>query len=573
MLPADMGIDELRRRAEAWAADDPDPATRGEVRALLDAGDTEGLAARFARPLTFGTAGIRGPLGAGPARMNRAVVRRVTAGLATWLHAHGAAGGVVVGRDARHGSAAFAEEVVRVLAGAGIDVHPFTDPVPTPLVAFAVRHMGAAAGVQITASHNPPSDNGYKVYLAGGLPLLAPHDEDIAEASAAVTSLTALSVADADDPRVHAVPGDVRAAYLAAALGIAGAPASAGPLRLVVTPLHGVAGDLLTEALASAGFTDVTVVAEQARADPDFPTTPFPNPEEPGALDAALSLAAERHADLVLATDPDGDRIAVAIPDGNDWRALSGDETGCLLADHLLTRDAGDPRQPVVATTVVSSSLLERIAEAHGAAYTETLTGFKWLAPVAEQAEAAGQRFVLAYEQALGVMIGEAVRDKDGITAALAVATFAAGRKEAGATVADALDDLARRFGVHATAGRSIRLSDAGQAAAIIDRLRHQTPIEVAGSAVTAVADHAAGIRRHADGTSEGLSTPATELVGLCLADGSRCQVRPSGTEPLLKFYFEAVAAVTDGEVAAARTRAQTRVGELAEALLATVGR
>jgi len=560
-LPAAMGIDpHLRAAAEAWMADDPDPATRAEVADLLAGGDAAGLAARFAAPLTFGTAGIRGPLGAGPARMNRAVVRRVTAGLAVWLRGRGADGPVVLGRDARHGSAAFAHETAAVLAGAGMAVRRFAEPVPTPLVAYAVRALGAPAGVQITASHNPAGDNGYKVYVAGGLQLAPPDDAAVAAAISAVGPLAEVPVAAAVDPRITGVPASVRADYLEAVCAVAGSAVEPGRLRVVVTPLHGVAGDLLLGALAGAGFTDVVAVTDQLVPDPDFPTVSRPNPEEPGALDLARALAAEHDADLVLATDPDGDRIAVATPD-EGWRMLSGDEVGCLLGEHLLVRDAHLPGRPLVATTVVSARLLSRIAAAHGAAYAETLTGFKWLAPLAERAGAAGQRFVLAYEQALGVMVGDAVRDKDGIGAGLLFATFAAGLKASGATVADALDHLARRHGVHVTVGRSLQVR-----ADPLDGLRRDPPRAVAGITVAAVADHAAAVRRHADGTSEPLTTPPTDLVALTLADGSRCLARPSGTEPLLKCYVEVVEPVTGGQVAAARARAGKRAAALADA-------
>lgn len=579
-----MPIDEdLRAAADAWMADDPDPATRAEVARLLADDDTAGLAARFATPLTFGTAGIRGPLGAGPARMNRAVVRRVVTGLAAWLHEQGADGDVLVGRDARHGSAAFADEAAAVLGGAGYAVRRFPDPVPTPLVAYTVRALGAVAGVQVTASHNPATDNGVKVYLAGGLPLGAPDDAAIAAAIAAVGSLAAAPVAtaripvDGGPPAAMPLAGtpmspSVRAGYLEAVRALAGVATAPANLRIVVTALHGVAGELLVAALTDAGFTDVVPVAAQHDPDPDFPTAARPNPEEPGALDLACALAVQRAADLVLATDPDGDRLAVATPAGR-WRTLTGDEVGCLLAEHLLTRDAGRPGQPLVATTVVSSRLLARIAAAHGAAYAETLTGFKWLAPVAEQAPAAGKRFVLAYEQALGVMAGDAVRDKDGIAAAVLVATLAADLKARGATLADALDELARRHGVHATAGRSLAVERPEQVERVLDALRRAPPAAVAGTAVVSVADHAAGTVRHADGSTERLDTPPADLVAFALADGSRCLVRPSGTEPLLKCYLEAVEPVTSEGVPAARERAGGRLARLGEAFLALVDR
>jgi phosphomannomutase len=563
----------LQAKARAWIADDPDPETRAELTALLDAGETAELAARFCSPLAFGTAGIRGPMGAGPARMNRAVVRRITAGLAArLLQEDGAAErGVVIGRDARHGSVAFLSDVGAVLAGAGLRVRRFDGHVPTPLVSFAVRHLDAAAGVQVTASHNPPADNGYKVYWSGGGQIVAPLDAEIAEAAASVPSVSDLPVA-AD--AVEVVEGAVTEAYLQTCLALTRQP-QARDLRIVYTPLHGVARDTMLELLSRAGFGDVHVVAAQGEPDPDFPTVTFPNPEEPGALDLALDLAREIGADLVLANDPDGDRIAVAVADAgteSGWLALNGDQVGCLLGDYLLeSGDAGDAGA-LVATTVVSSRLLSRIALHHGVRYAETLTGFKWLAAAAAEAERTGGRMVLGYEQALGAMCGEAVRDKDGISAALVFAELAAVRKAAGSSVLAALDELALRHGVHHTLGRSVRLDGPDGdvvVARALARLREEPPTEVEGLAVVAREDRAAQTRVTAEGEVTTLGTPPTDLYGLELADGSRLQVRPSGTEPLLKFYVEAVEPVTDDDVPSARDRAAARADRLADAFVA----
>lgn len=563
----------LTATARAWLADDPDPETRAELQELLDAGDPAGLAARFAAPLTFGTAGIRGPVGAGPACMNRAVVRRITAGLAArLLQEDGAAErGVVIGRDARHGSVAFLSDVGAVLAGAGLRVRQFDGHVPTPLVAFAVRHLDAAAGVQVTASHNPPADNGYKIYWSGGAQIVAPTDAEITEAAASVPSVADLPY---DPGAVEVVAPAVAEAYLEACLALTRHP-QARDLRIVYTPLHGVARDTLLRLLSVAGFGDVHVVQAQGEPDPDFPTVAFPNPEEPGALDLALDLARETGADLVLANDPDGDRIAVAVPDvGSEtgWRALNGDQIGCLLGEYLLASGDGGDAGALVATTVVSSRLLSRIARHHGVRYAETLTGFKWLAAAAAEAETTGGRMVLGYEQALGAMCGEAVRDKDGISAALVFAELAAVRKAGGSSVPAALDELAVRHGVHHTLGRSVRLDGpdgdvvAGRALA---RLRENPPTEVEGVAVVAREDRAAQTRVTAEGEVTTLGTPPTELYGLELADGSRLQVRPSGTEPLLKFYIEVVEPVTGDDVPSAGDRAAARAERLADALVA----
>ncbi|HWB71873.1 MAG TPA: phospho-sugar mutase [Egibacteraceae bacterium] len=564
---------DLRARAERWLADDPDPDTRAELRSLLDAGDDPALAERFAEPLAFGTAGIRGPLGAGPARMNRAVVRRVTAAVARRLQADpGSAGRPgLVGRDARHKSDQFAQDAARVLAGAGLRVVAFDRPVATPLVAFAVRRLQAAAGVQITASHNPPGDNGYKLYWSDGMQIIPPLDAEIAAGVERVGAVADLPLAPAASPLIASAGGDLVESYLQQALRVALHPGERD-LAVVYTPLHGVAAEPAVALLARAGFADVRVVPEQARPDPAFPTVAFPNPERPGALDLALALAERTRADLVLANDPDGDRIAMAIPDPEGWRVLSGDEIGCLLADYLLAEGPGGPERQV-ATTVVSSRLLRRIAEAHGVGYAETLTGFKWLARTATDAAAQGRRPVLAYEEALGVMVGDAVLDKDGLSAALVAADLAAHCKAAGRTVGDALDDLARRFGLHATAGRSLRLEDGGPAPAgdALARLHRAAPRRVAGIAVVEVADHCAGVRSRPDGTVEALATPPTDLLGLSLADGSRLQVRPSGTEPLLKFYVEVVEPVAHEPVSAVRRRARRRLRELGDAFVALV--
>ncbi|MDQ3537953.1 MAG: phospho-sugar mutase, partial [Actinomycetota bacterium] len=391
---------DLRAEARRWMAADPDPDTRAELQALVDSGDDAALAQRFGARLQFGTAGIRGPLGAGPARMNRVVVRRVTAGLAARLagEPEAAQRGVVVGHDARHKSLEFAQDTAGVLAAADVRVHRIPGLAPTPLVAFAVRHLGAAAGVQITASHNPAADNGYKVYWSDGAQISPPLDAEISAAIDAIDVSEAVPVAPPDDGRIADLRVGLVDAYRDAALALV-APAQAGSpsraaLRIVYTPLHGIAATLACQLLEDAGFTDVRVVAEQVQPDPDFPTVAFPNPEVSGALDLAIALADSTGAELILANDPDGDRIAAAVPVEGSWQTLTGDDIGCLLAEWLLSRGEQGPDR-AVATTVVSSQLLRRIAEAHGVGYAETLTGFKWLARAALQTAAAGGRMVL----------------------------------------------------------------------------------------------------------------------------------------------------------------------------------
>src|SRR5215831_9283121 len=449
--------EELRATVEAWIDDDPAERDREELRVLLDRAAGNGGAAaelrdRFAGRLTFGTAGLRGAIGAGPNRMNRAVVRAATAAVAGWLAGSAGRPVVVVGCDARHRSAEFADEVARVLAGAGIRVVLLPRPGPTPLLAFAVRRLAASAGIMITASHNPAEDNGYKLYLSDGAQVIPPVDAEIESRITRLGPLTAVPAASLDDPLIVRIGDEVAEAYLeAVAAPLPGrARAAEPPLVVVYTPLHGVAADLMLRAMQRAGFAAPHLVAAQAAPDPDFPTAWFPNPEEPGVLDLALADAQRQGADLVLASDPDGDRLAVAWPgapgapsapgapggpavtaDGA-WRMLTGDQLGALLGGYLLetegARLASAGIQPLVATTIVSSTLLSKIAAAAGARYRETLTGFKWIARAADELNARGAadvQYVFGYEEALGYLVGQVVRDKDGIGAALALLSLA----------------------------------------------------------------------------------------------------------------------------------------------------
>ncbi len=609
-----MSPDELVAAARAWRDADPDPETRAEVDRLLGDDRTAGparadddprhrdghgsgpadegpdlaaLADRFGAGLQFGTAGLRGEMAAGPNRMNRAVVIRTTAGLAAHLGATGHGGEpVIVGFDARHRSDRFARDAAAVLAAAGFPVHLADRPLPTPVVAFGVTWLGCCAGVQVTASHNPPRDNGYKVYLGDGAQIVPPSDLEISAQIDAGGPAASVPRAADGDPRIVVAGGELIDAYVTAAVAQtplpagapepagpgpgAGAPAGRGsgwpPVRIVYTPLHGVGRDVLSEVLTRAGFDPPIVVAEQGAPDPDFPTVAFPNPEEPGALDLALALAARRAADVVVANDPDADRLAVAVPvsaggaGGDGWRALTGDEIGVLLADWLLELGQGADR--LVVTTVVSSSMLGRLAAARGVAYAETLTGFKWLARAA--LDRPDLRFVYGYEEALGSCVGTLVRDKDGITAALAFAGLVAAAKGAGRTVTDRLDDLARELGVHATGQRSVALAGPGgleRAAATVDRLATAPPAHLAGVAVGEVEDLRAGGR-----------LPPTDGV-VIRGEGVRLIVRPSGTEPKLKCYAEAVVPVTGSvDLATARTRADAAMGTILDEAVALAG-
>ncbi|QHC25759.1 phospho-sugar mutase [Streptomyces sp. GS7] len=553
---------ELISRAQAWLAEDPDPETRDELAKLIEAEDLDELAGRFAGTLQFGTAGLRGELGAGPMRMNRAVVIRAAAGLAAYLKDSGQGDGlVVVGYDARYKSADFARDTAAVMVGAGLRAAVLPRPLPTPVLAFAIRHLGAVAGVEVTASHNPPRDNGYKVYLGDGSQIVPPADAGIAERIAAVRSL-------ADVPRPEAGWETLDEAVLTAYLERTDAvltPGSARDIGVVYTPMHGVGRDTLVAAFARAGFPAPAVVAEQAEPDPDFPTVAFPNPEEPGAMDLAFATARSRapgSVDIVIANDPDADRCAVAVPapgTPEGWRMLRGDEVGALLAAHLVRKGATG----TFATTIVSSQLMSRIAAGASLPYEETLTGFKWLA------RADGLRY--AYEEALGYCVDpEGVRDKDGITAALLITELAAELKQAGRGLADLLDELAVEFGLHATDQLSVRVEDLSLIAGAMRRLREQPPTALAGLAVT-----------RADDLNEGSAAlPPTDGLRYYLAgapadgiEAARVVVRPSGTEPKLKCYLEVVVPVADAAaLPGARTTAAAALAAIKKDVSAAAG-
>jgi phosphomannomutase len=520
--------------AEAWLAEDPDPDTRAELQTLLAAGDTAGLADRFGAQLEFGTAGLRGALGAGPNRMNRVVVSRAAAGLAAYVTAHGGRA-VVIGYDARHKSDVFARDTAEVMSGAGLRALVLPRPLPTPVLAFAIRHLGVDAGVMVTASHNPPQDNGYKVYLADGSQIVPPADAEISAEIAAVGPLAGVPRGDGwqtlDDAVVEA--------YLDRVTGLVD-PASPRDLRIAYTPLHGVGRDVVLAAFQRAGFEAPAVVARQGDPDPEFSTVAFPNPEEPGAIDLAVAAAVEHRADIVLANDPDADRCAVAVPDPEStsgWRMLRGDEVGVLLATHLVRRDPD--LSGTFAASIVSSSLLARLAAAHGLGYQETLTGFKWISRV--------DQLRYGYEEALGYCVDPAgVRDKDGVSAALLMAELAARLKAEGRALTDLLDDLAREHGLHATDQLSVRVDDLSLIEDAMARLRAAPPTALGGRAI-----------EQAEDLLEGTDTlPPTDGLRYRLAEGGRVVVRPSGTEPKLKGYLEVVVPVAGDDVAAARRTA-----------------
>jgi phosphomannomutase len=522
-------MSDLRARAEEWLAQDPDPETRAELRAILD--DDEALAARFGSRLEFGTAGLRGELGAGPNRMNRVTVMRAAAGLAARLPAGGR---VIIGFDARHGSRQFADDTAAVLSGAGLRPEVFADPVPTPVLAHFTRTFDdIVAGVMVTASHNPPRDNGYKVYWSDGAQIVPPTDTEISAAIDAVGRVDELPLGSGWP--IHTGTDLYLDAVSSLRLG------GDRDISIVYTPMHGVGRDVLLAAFDRAGFPAPTVVPEQADPDPDFPTVAFPNPEEPGALDLALALAEARNADLVIANDPDADRCAVAVPSPSGWRTLTGDEVGGLLAEHVLRHTTGDDR--LVITTIVSSSLLRAIAAAHRVRFAESLTGFKWIM----KAGTASDRLVFGYEEALGYSVGDdrgvLVNDKDGIGAALAIAALAADAKRDGRTLLDLLDAQARKYGLHATSQLSIRVDDLSLITAAMARLRAAPPQELAGRRVESFDD----LSKPSD------DMPPTDGLRFRLAGGSRVVIRPSGTEPKLKCYLEVILPVTDEDIADVR--------------------
>lgn len=535
-----------RARAGEWLEQDPDPETRAELRALLD--DPEALAERFGAKLEFGTAGLRGELGAGPNRMNRVTVMRAAAGLAAVLTERDdlvAAPAVVIGYDARHKSDVFAEDSAAVLNGAGVTVHLMPRALPTPVLAYAVRHLGCTAGIMVTASHNPPRDNGYKVYWEDGAQIIPPVDAEISAAIDAVGRVDELPLGS--DWRV--LDESIVDAYLRS---LSRLPlGTERDVTVAYTPLHGVGGEVLVRAFEWCGFAAPEVVAEQFTPDPDFPTVSFPNPEEPGAMDLALALGKGR--DLVIANDPDADRCAVAA----GGRMLTGDEVGGLLAEYVLRHTDGPDR--LVATTIVSSSLLSKIAEAHGVRYAETLTGFKWIMKGGTDRD----RLVYGYEEALGYCVGGddgvPVRDKDGIGAALTVAAMAAEAEAEGRTLLDLLDDQARRYGLHATAQLSVRVEDLSLISGAMARLRQSPPDSLAGRTVTKVDDLAAGLG----------CLPPADVLRLRLSGGGRVIVRPSGTEPKLKCYLEVVVPATGDE---ARATAAAELAALREAVADVLG-
>lgn len=581
----------MQEAAAVWAANDPDPATAAELQAMMGRApeDIAELADSFAGELQFGTAGLRAAMGPGPNRMNKVVVRRAAAGVAAHLlalaqeHDGGPApvGGLayrpraVVGFDARHNSREFATETAAIFTAAGIETFLLPAPLPTPVLAYAVRALACEAGIMVTASHNPKQDNGYKVYLGGravepeaqGVQIVAPHDAGIAGHIAA----TARGAEFGDTANLGmATDGwtvlgtDLVESYIASASALVDPRTfPARELRIVHTSMHGVGHATASAVLQRAGFIDVHPVPEQSQPDPEFPTVAFPNPEEPGAMDLAFALAGKVSADLVLANDPDADRAAVGVrnPATGEWHQLHGDQVGALLGAHLVARGgsvqgATTGGKPVFANSIVSSRLLARIAADAGYEHRETLTGFKWISRVP------GLSF--GYEEALGYCVApELVRDKDGISAGLLIAEMAAGLKASGRTLFDALDDLALAHGLHSSTQISIRVEEAADISAMMDRLRTEAPTHFDGSPVETALDLSVGTP----------ALPSTDGLAYLTANGTRVIVRPSGTEPKLKCYLEVIVPVGDaGELAPAREEAQRALSAVVQDVRAALG-
>jgi phosphomannomutase len=520
----------LVEEVKAWIADDPDPKTAAHLQALLDAGDEAALKPLFNGFLQFGTAGLRGPIGAGPSCMNRAVVGRAAAGIAAYMKKRGM-NSVVIGRDARYGSEDYTFESAEILSGAGMDVYILPRPLPTPVLAFATAHLKCDVGIMVTASHNPPQDNGYKVYIgpeADGIEyassqIINPTDGFIANDIDAVTSLKSL-------PRGNkwtVLGEEVITEYIQRTIKLAPRP---GDIKIVYTAMHGVGTETVQRVFNHAGFATLILVDEQCTPDPDFPTVAFPNPEEPGAIDLALAKARDFGADLVIANDPDADRCAAAINDPKvGWRMLRGDELGVIFGEWI----ARTQPKGTMGNSIVSSSALRKIAAHYDVEFKEVLTGFKWLAKIEDLA--------YGYEEAIGYAVdSETVNDKDGISAAIFLAQIAMDLKRDGLTLANLLDEIWERHGFHGTEQISIRVADMTAITKLLAGLRQNPPAEIAGRKVESIDDLAA--------PKDGL--PPTDGLRIWLAGGIRIIVRPSGTEAKMKCYIEVITKTSDESTA-----------------------
>jgi phosphomannomutase len=537
---------DLSAQVNSWLAQDPDPITRTELETLFSAAQTDSdaaieLADAFSAPLEFGTAGLRGPLGAGPNRMNRVTVLQAAAGLSNYLLAHGFAGKpVVIGFDARYNSEVFARDTAAVMAGAGLKPKLFSHVVPTPVLAYSIRNQGACAGVMVTASHNPPQDNGYKVYMGDGRQIVAPADTEISNYIKSVEDVRVLS----QSLEIEILSLQVIQNYVSVTSQLV----AEGPTQIqqrqnitsVYTAMHGVGWHTLQSVVTAAGFSEPISVPEQRDPDPAFPTVAFPNPEEKGALDLAFDLAAKKHVDVLLANDPDADRLAVALPTATGWKALRGDQIGALLGWWLIERQqmVNQKLNGTFANSIVSSMLLEPIAKAAGLNYENTLTGFKWVSRV--------ENLVFGYEEALGYCVDpNNVSDKDGISAALVFLELVSELKHRNQTAWEVLDQLALAHGLHVTDQVSVRVTDLQLVATVMTALRTNPPTKLGNLTVAKIDDLATGIGK----------LPNTDAIVINLSGNNeiakaRVIIRPSGTEPKVKCYLEVVAKSDDLAIA-----------------------
>ena len=574
--------DELIAAANRWNSSDPHPPTKALGQLIIDEGNLARINEHFGSRLDFGTAGLRGEMGPGPNRMNHATVRRAAYGFAKHLIAQGeetSSRGIVIGFDARHGSREFAVETAQVCGALGIASFLYEECQPTPIVAHAIKYLGAAGGVIVTASHNPPKDNGYKVYWSNGAQIISPHDKEISRYIDEVDQVSDIAVEPMDkllsNRTVQSVPPSVREAYfeeiMAERVGQAG-----DSIKIVYTAMHGVGFKTMAEALTTAGFEALHPVSAQVQPDPDFPTVAFPNPEEEGAMDLALETALQVDADIILANDPDADRLCVGLrTTGDQYRVLTGNEVGTLIGDELLRKKCqGDG--DLVATTIVSSQLLGKLATQYGADYRETLTGFKWLANAAIEKESQGGRFLFGFEEALGYSVGPVVRDKDGISVALVLCDLVAELKASNQSLLDRLLEIYRVHGVHASAQHSIKLPGASGRAEIeqmMTDLRAQPPESVGAYRVVKRIDY-----QEKQVWSDGTVTPSEEnmptsnVLGFYLEDGTRILARPSGTEPKIKFYFESVVSISDDDaLEVGESQAQQHLDDIMRSFLGQV--
>ena len=559
----------MKTEISRWLARDPEPKTREELQQLIDTNAESELAERFSGRLEFGTAGLRGIVGAGPNRMNRLVIQETASGLGKYLLEtveDAAERGVIIGFDGRPDSKRFAHDTASALTAQGIKVYMTTHVAATPLVAFGVKYFETAAGVVVTASHNPPAYNGFKVYWGNGAQIIPPHDSGIAAKIniAAKEELNLIELEQAKQKNLLVLLSDPfyetyhRAMKESKLLSNHTKPDG---ISLAYTAMHGVGAAMAEAMLADAGFTHVYSVSEQRDPDGSFPTVNFPNPEEAGAMDMVIAEAKKHNATLACANDPDADRFAVAVrTDDGEYKMLTGDQVGVLLGHYLLSH--AEPGQNLVGATIVSSSLLEKVAKSANANYYQTLTGFKWLTNVAMQKQTEDSRFLFAYEEALGYTVGSEVWDKDGLSALVAFAQLTAELAANGKTIWDRLEAIYREHGLYVNAQKSIALQP--DTPPIGDMLRQDPPQEIAGRQVVVTDDLKTSKKIYADGKVESIDLPASDVLIYHLGDGSRVVVRPSGTEPKLKCYYEVVEQMSkDERLDQAQQRAEASMAEL----------